>query len=76
MFNIGDYVTRKSYNNDIVFKIIDIRDNIYYLKGVNFRLYADSPRDDLEICEDNLDGDKNTIQEINREYDHLSKVFI
>lgn len=25
---------------------------------------------------DNLDGDKNTIQEINREYDHLSKVFI
>lgn len=25
---------------------------------------------------DNLDGDKNTIQEINREYDHLSKVFV
>lgn len=25
---------------------------------------------------DNLDGDKHTIQEINREYDQLSKVFI
>ena len=25
---------------------------------------------------DNLDGDKGTIQEINREYDHLSKVFV
>lgn len=25
---------------------------------------------------DNLDGDNDTIQEINREYDHLSKVFI
>ena len=25
---------------------------------------------------DNLDGDKNTIQEINREYDQLSKVFV
>ena len=25
---------------------------------------------------DNLDSDTNTIQEINREYDHLSKVFI
>lgn len=25
---------------------------------------------------DNLDGDKQTIQEINREYDQLSKVFI
>ena len=58
MFNVGDYVTRKSYNNDIIFKIIDIKGDIYYLKGVNFRLYADSPRDDLEICEDNLDGDK------------------
>ena len=25
---------------------------------------------------DNLDGDNDTIQEINREYDHLSKVFV
>ena len=25
---------------------------------------------------DNLDGDKDTIQEINREYDHLSKFFM
>lgn len=25
---------------------------------------------------DNLDGDNKTIQEINREYDHLSKVFV
>ena len=24
MFRVGDYVTRKSYNNDIVFKIIGI----------------------------------------------------
>ena len=34
MFNVGDYVTRKSYNNDIIFKIIDIKGDIYYLKGV------------------------------------------
>lgn len=25
---------------------------------------------------DNLDGDNDTIQEINREYDHLSRVFV
>ena len=30
MFNIGDYVTRNSYNNDIVFKIIGIENDIYY----------------------------------------------
>ncbi|MDD6093066.1 MAG: sporulation peptidase YabG [bacterium] len=32
MFNVGDYVTRKTYNNDIVFKIIDIKNDVYYLK--------------------------------------------
>ncbi len=32
MFIIGDLVTRKSYDNDIVFKIIDIKEDIYVLK--------------------------------------------
>ena len=32
MFNVGDLVTRKTYNNDIVFKIIDIKNDVYYLK--------------------------------------------
>ncbi len=43
----GDYVTRKSYNNDIIFKILNIKDGICYLKGCEVRLYADSPVDDL-----------------------------
>ena len=47
MFNIGDFVTRKSHNNDIVFVIDSIDGDIYYLKGVNVRLYADSFYDDL-----------------------------
>ncbi len=46
-FKIGDLVTRKSYNNDILFKIIDINDNIAMLKGVDLRLYADSGFSDL-----------------------------
>lgn len=57
MFNIGDYVTRKSYNNDIVFKIIDIRDDIFYLKGLFVRLYADSTKEDLVMCSDNISED-------------------
>lgn len=51
MFNVGDYVTRKSYNNDIVFKIIGIKDNLYYLKGIYIRLFADSFEDDLILCD-------------------------
>ncbi len=49
MFKIGDIVTRKSYNNDIVFKIIDIKEEIYILKGINVRLVADSKEEDLVI---------------------------
>ncbi len=45
----GDYVTRISYNHDTVFKVINIKDGKYYLKGVEFRLYADSEIDDLKI---------------------------
>ena len=57
MFNVGDYVTRKTYNNDIVFKIIDIKNDVYYLKGVCVRLYADSFQDDLVMCNDVTDKD-------------------
>ncbi len=46
---IGMQVTRKSYNHDIVFTIIDIKDEVYYLKGLNVRLIADSPLEDLTI---------------------------
>ena len=49
MIKIGDYVTRKKYNNDIIFKVIDIKENIYYLCGVDLRLYADSDLNDLVL---------------------------
>lgn len=44
----GDFVTRKSYNHDTVFKVLNIENDTYYLKGVDVRLYADSPATDLE----------------------------
>ncbi|WP_420888730.1 sporulation peptidase YabG [Clostridium haemolyticum] len=51
---IGDIVVRKSYGKDITFKIIDIKNNdedkIYVLKGINMRIIADSPMDDLEFA--------------------------
>ena len=77
MFNIGDYVTRNSYNNDIVFKIIGIENDIYYLKGMCIRLYADSYKDDLVLCEDYAEKDKfmpsiDEYRELNRnEYFYL-----
>ena len=46
---IGDYVVRKKYNKDIIFEIFDIQGDIYYLRGVELRLIADSDIDDLEL---------------------------
>lgn len=43
----GDYVTRISHNNDIIFKVLNIKDDIYFLKGVDIRLYVDAPKKDL-----------------------------
>ena len=51
-FKIGDYVTRESYNNDIVFIITDIIDEIAILKGFNVRLIANAPLTDLNICDE------------------------
>ena len=46
------YVTRKSYSNDILFKVISVKDGICYLKGNEVRLLADSPIEDLRIVEE------------------------
>ena len=51
VYNINDYVTRKSYNNDIVFKILFIEYNKAILQGVDVRLCADANIEDLKKVE-------------------------
>ena len=62
-FNIGDLVTRNSYNNDTIFIITDIDNGIATLKGVNIRLEADANLDDLKKVQDvdNIKDDKNFL---------------
>ena len=57
MIGIGDYVTRKSYQGDIVFKVIDIKGDNFILSGVCIRLLADSPKGDLVLYEEVIDDD-------------------
>ena len=59
MYRIGDLVSRKSYNNDIIFRIIDLVDDNYILKGVNVRLYADSYEEDLKLVTGEIKNDFN-----------------
>lgn len=51
--NEGDTVTRKSYNNDIIFEIKKIfylnNEKMAILQGVTVRIEADSPLSDLEL---------------------------
>ncbi len=46
-FAIGDFVVRKSYNGDVVFKIVAIEGESALLRGACFRLMADAPVEDL-----------------------------
>lgn len=57
MIAIGDYVTRKSYNNDIIFEVMEIDKDNVMLKGVDFRLMADAPMHDL------VPFDRNTAKD-------------
>ena len=50
MYKVGSYVTRNKYNNDIIFKIVEIKNNKAILHGVDLRLYADADINDLKLC--------------------------
>ncbi|SUY46643.1 peptidase [Clostridium putrefaciens] len=62
---IGDIVVRKSYGKDITFKVIDIKDGleglIYILKGINLRIIADSPVEDLEVVRSDYSGETDRV---------------
>ncbi|CCQ98205.1 Sporulation-specific protease yabG [[Clostridium] ultunense Esp] len=55
---VGNVVVRKSYGKDILFRVIFIQheDNMAVLKGIDWRLIADSPLDDLEVVKEEEDS--------------------
>lgn len=69
IFNIGDIVRRKSYGFDVKFRIDDIivdsEKKLIILKGVDERLIADSPEDDLVIEEENICSHKESLYLVN-----------
>jgi spore coat assembly protein len=74
MIKIGDYVSRNSYNNDIIFEVISINGDNYILKGIDFRLIADSKADDLVLvdkatfkCNDDFARDVFDDRTLNRD---------
>lgn len=53
---IGDIVARKSYGQDILFKVVDVTKNgtedDFTIKGITCRIIADSPESDLLLQSD------------------------
>ncbi len=60
-FKIGDIVSRISHNHDIVFKITNISASTVYLKGLDFRLYADANIDDIVVVSNLSHSDDEEI---------------
>lgn len=62
---IGDVVVRKSYDGDIAFKIIDIKEEngkeMYVLQGLNIRIEADATEEDLEVVKGNRMGEIDKV---------------
>lgn len=57
-FRVGDIVARKSYGADVHFSIVSIDQETQTaeLKGVDMRLWADAPLDDLVSVDDEVRG--------------------
>ncbi len=69
MINVGDVVSRNKYNNDMLFKVVKIEDDIYYLTGIEIRLCADSNLSDLKkediVLEDSSNDDERLLESLN-----------
>ena len=70
---VGDLVTRKSYNNDTIFVIENINDDICELKGVIVRLYADADISDLEKYDGEIKDDSKDCYERIKENFNLDR---
>lgn len=68
MFKTGDLVSRISHNNDVVFKIEKIEDDVAYLSGIDVRLCADSDISDLVLVDSS-----SSDEEFYRKIDDLKK---
>jgi len=54
MIKPGEFVTRRSYGSDLLFKVVEVdySEKIAVLKGMQMRLLADAPLDDLIPAEE------------------------
>lgn len=67
---VGSTVTRKSYGHDLLFRIHSIKDNLAILHGVEMRLIADAPLDDLTYVDDDQLHERQQAERERTEYSY------
>ncbi len=78
---VGDVVARKSYGYDVLFKVVNIYDDMVDLVGMTVRILADAPIYDLKIMSpDEINRvvklqDDHTRIKVNRCYSNLTSRF-
>ncbi len=71
--HVGSYVTRSSHDNDIIFKVEEIRGNICLLRSFKMRLMADAPLDDLKVLK-NFNAEASLRKLLEESYSYLKRV--
>lgn len=77
----GDIVARKSYNYDVLFKVVRINGEMVDLVGITVRIIADAPIYDLRIITDTeakqrlSDIEKNSRVRLSRSYSGVANRF-
>lgn len=80
-FKIGDIVARKSYNFDILFRVINVDKEVVDIAGLTVRIIADAPIYDLiHISSDEVkkrlrDIEMSSRQKLTRSYSSINKRF-
>ena len=74
MIKVGDIVSRNKYNNDTLFRVEKIEDDIYYLCWISIRLCADSELSDLKK-EDSINEDRSNEEKFLEELNNDKKSY-
>lgn len=73
--DIGDCVSRNSYHNDTIFKVIKINNGLYILKGLEIRLIADSPFNDLKKEENIVIKNDDSLSILENNFESRNEYF-
>lgn len=80
-FNVGDIVARKSYNYDVLFRVVKVYGDMVDLIGITVRIIADAPVYDLKLVSpDEVNKrmkiiDKNSSSRLSRTYSGIANRF-